>query len=115
MGPDSPKVFAIEGNAEKIGLKLEATKGEWEKAEAWTKELYGQDQEDEEAEREKLEYIQRCEAELERQVQQIWEAENPVSVPEDDKSMSPRRIVVTNIAADAGTEELADVFSDFAL
>lgn len=77
-----------------------------EKVVAWTKCLFNK------AEQEKDAYIRKVDQDLNVVIQQVSDDENK-RFHSVGKVMLFRRVVVTNIATDAGEEELAHVFGEF--
>lgn len=96
----------------KIALYLENSGCEWEKVAAWIQYLFGSGANSDKAQKEQDEYIRKTEEDLNKLIEYTLAEEREFQATRD-KELLPCRIVVTNIAADAGKEELALIFNKF--
>lgn len=85
---------------------------DWGKVAGWTKYLFSDGDEGYKAQQEKTAFIQNCEEEI---AELVESTRKQMSFDHLNKKhlKDARRIIVTNIAADAGVYELAVVFDDF--
>jgi hypothetical protein len=95
-----------------VAIQLESARCKWVEANGWTTYLFNNILHGNEAQREKDSVVQRAKEELDAIIQDELEQERMYQIAEKSTRV-PRRLVVSNIAADAGEEDLMLVFSDF--
>jgi hypothetical protein len=95
-----------------VAIQLEDARCKWVEANGWTTYLFSNNLHGNGAQREKDSVVQRAERELDAIIQDALEQEKMYQAAEK-RTRVPRRLVVSNIAADAGEEDLMLVFSDF--
>lgn len=93
-------------------MKLEIARCDWAKVLGWTKYLFSNGADGHKARQAEKEYAQKCEEEISELVEDTLRR---MSLDHVNIShlKNGRRIVVTNIAADAGVYDLAVVFDEF--
>lgn len=92
-----------------IALLLERAGCDWATIFGWSKYLFSDGLDSFQAQQDKEAYMKKVEHDLKKLVEQTVQAERKHHEV-DNKRMLPYRVVVTNISADAGEQELAGVF-----
>ena len=95
-------------------LSLEVNGLPWEKVAAWTKYLFSSGAPDYQAQQEQQAYIQREEAKLTKIIDEVSAEEAKRHAAADKRHLLLNRVIVTNIAAGAGIEDLQWVFYYYA-
>ncbi|KAF1953829.1 hypothetical protein CC80DRAFT_595399 [Byssothecium circinans] len=95
-----------------IALRLEQAAIQWDKVQGWTEYLFSDGPNGHVAQREEDIFMQNAFAQLEELKQKNLEDE-AIQLATEEQACLPRRLVVTNIAADADEEELEELFKDF--
>jgi hypothetical protein len=95
-----------------VAIHLETAGFSWEKALGWTTYLFSSGLDGYKACQEKDKIVSQASEELERIIQQVLEEET-VHQTLENKARLPRRLIVSNIAADASEEDLREFFYSF--
>jgi hypothetical protein len=95
-----------------MAIHLETADSSWEKALGWTTYLFSSGLNGYKACQEKDRIVSQANEELENIIQQVLEEET-VHQTVENKARLPRRLIVSNIAADAGEEDLREFFYSF--
>ncbi|KAJ4301058.1 hypothetical protein N0V90_003148 [Kalmusia sp. IMI 367209] len=95
-----------------IPLQLESAGCDWEKVKGWTTYLFSGGSTGHSAVRHRNQIIDEAAKELDAIITKVLNEESAYCANEE-KTMLPYRLIVTNIAASAGTDELAWLFYDF--
>jgi hypothetical protein len=95
-----------------VAIHLETAGSNWEKARGWTTYLFSSGLDGYEACQEKDRIVSQADEELENIIQQVLEEET-VHQTVENKARRPRRLIVSNIAADASDEDLREFFYSF--
>lgn len=96
-----------------VAIQLESAQCRWMEANGWTTYLFSNSLPGNEAQREKDRMVQRAEEELNAIIQDALMHEEKDQIVEKSTRL-PRRLIVSNIAADSGEEDLMLAFIDFA-
>ena len=108
-GSESPEALGSELIPYAIALKLEMGGCDWSKTMGWLKYLFSDGIDGHKAQQDKKAYIENCEAKINELAEGTRKLMS-VKHPNMKHLANPRRVVVTNIAADAGIYELALFF-----
>ena len=95
-----------------IAIQLENTGFKWEEAQGWTTYLFSNGLDGYKARQEKDRILQQATEELDEIIQQVSQEEGRY-LSTENRARLPCRLIVSNIAADAGEEELKEFFYPF--